>query len=584
MRPLTPSEITRLESNGCRCSDWNRISLRHDEFDPGSYAGVWFSGDVTLGATLPSALPGISNVHLHDCELGDNVTIHNVHLISGYTIGNGATLTRCGTITADGWNPGGILVNVLDETGSKARRIHPGLTAQMAALAIDNDEDRTLINTLPLSAEHNPVRPAINHGATLSGASLIKSSIIGAHATIGHNAIIENSIIESGATVDKGTQITNCFTGQSVTLSNFTAQHSLFFANTHLCNGEAASVFAGPFTVSEHKSTLLIGGSFMMFNAGSGTNQSNHLYKLGPIHHGSMGRGCKCASDSYIMWPARIGDFTMVSGRHYTHPDTRKFPFSYLIAEADGRSRLLPGENLCKCGTARDIAKWPARDRRHAGNRLDIISHDAPNAAITANITKALSFIEAHSNATSDIETDGVLISPHALRKAHTYYTNAIMRYAGSRILAAAESGALPGGRHCEEWTDLAGYVIPSGTLRAITGRLRQGDIADTAALAAAIAGTQQAAAEEETKYALSLAGKWMERFGILPGETETSVLLRGYLQAEEEYLALVLGDAAREAKMAGRPALAEEDPTLDALKKRLINLRTRVARLSERH
>ena len=75
-----------------------------------------------------------------------------------------------------------------------------------------------------------------------------------------------------------------------------------------------------------------------------------------------------------------------------------------------------------------------------------------------------------------------------------------------------------------------------------------------------------------------------MERFGILPGETETSVLLRGYLQAEEEYLALVLGDAAREAKMAGRPALAEEDPTLDALKKRLINLRTRVARLSERH
>jgi hypothetical protein len=38
---------------------------------------------------------------------------------------------------------------------------------------------------------------------------------------------------------------------------------------------------------------LLLAGLFSFFNAGSGTNQSNHLYKLGPVHQGVLERGCK---------------------------------------------------------------------------------------------------------------------------------------------------------------------------------------------------------------------------------------------------------------------------------------------------
>ena len=74
--------------------------------------------------------------------------------------------------------------------------------------------------------------------------------------------------------------------------------------------------------MTHHKSTLLIAGMFSFCNAGSGSNQSNHMYKLGPIHHGIVERGSKTTSDSYILWPAKIGAFTLVMGRHYKNTDT----------------------------------------------------------------------------------------------------------------------------------------------------------------------------------------------------------------------------------------------------------------------
>lgn len=86
-----------------------------------------------------------------------------------------------------------------------------------------------------------------------------------------------------------------------------------------------------------HKSSLLIAGMFSFLNAGSGSNQSNHLYKLGPIHQGIVERGSKTTSDSYILWPAKIGAFSLIMGRHVNHPDTSDLPFSYLIEKITRR-------------------------------------------------------------------------------------------------------------------------------------------------------------------------------------------------------------------------------------------------------
>ena len=141
---------------------------------------------------------------------------------------------------------------------------------------------------------------------------------------------VEDSTIDTGATCHR------CFIGERAIVANgFTAENSLFFSGSHCENGEAVAIFAGPFTVSHHKSSLLISGLFSFFNAGSGTNQSNHLFKGGAVHQAVHLRGCKFASNAYVMAPAIEGAYTMIMGRHHHHHDTSAIPFSYLIESDD---------------------------------------------------------------------------------------------------------------------------------------------------------------------------------------------------------------------------------------------------------
>ena len=79
--------------------------------------------------------------------------------------------------------------------------------------------------------------------------------------------------------------------------------------------------------------------------------------------------GSKTTSGSYIMWPAHIGAFTMIMGRHYKNYNTSALPFSYLIEE-DKEGLLFPAVNLKSVGTYRDELKWQQRDKRKG---IDII-------------------------------------------------------------------------------------------------------------------------------------------------------------------------------------------------------------------
>ena len=182
----------------------------------------------------------------------------------------------------------------------------------------------------------------------------------GAPTMVGVDVQADDFIIAEGSQVTGGAVISRTFVGQGCKIGRqFSAEGSLFFANCEGLHGEACSVFAGPYTVTHHKSTLLIAGLFSFYNAGSGTNQSNHLYKLGPVHEGKLERGCKTGSFSYMMWPCRVGPFSVVLGKHTRTFDTADFPFSYIEATPDGRCLMTPGFNFTTVGTVRDGANGP---------------------------------------------------------------------------------------------------------------------------------------------------------------------------------------------------------------------------------
>ena len=617
MRNLSRTEIEALEKNGCRCDDWSRVYVS-EGFIPDRYRNVTFSGNVRLGTALTTtvipgtdipAATGIYDARIHDCTIGNEVLIERLGQgISHCDIADNAIIANT-SLLSTGCKPGtpcrfgeGTAGNVLDETGSRCVRIFRELSAQAACIISTCDEN--LRHRLNLMVERHAeksadTRMAIGPGAMITDCGEITGVRIGAKSRlkgvarlsngtidssneapteVGPGVIASDFIIAEGATVTNATQLTRCYVGQAAILRNFTAHDSLIFANCCLCNGEAASILAGPYTVSDHKSTLLIGGMFTMFNAGSGTNQSNHLYKLGPIHHGSMGRGSKCASDSYIMWPAKIGDFTMVSGRHYGHPDTTAFPFSYLVTDSDGASRLIPGVALNSCGTARDIAKWPRRDNRMYAFRHDTITFDALNPY---NITKmGIGLKILKELATTDTDGDylynGMRISRKSLLKGIDLYTSAIIRYLGETMASFLEHGGdtLPAPvLRDEEWIDLCGFVTPKNMVDEIVDMVMDGQISTPGEFAQKIRELHTSTPKAAEKFALSMIQDFTAGDMSSPA---IHLFLERWVEETRRHADSIIADACKEAGLAGKPIPDNNHPFIAETRQIVTNIENR--------
>lgn len=298
--------------------------------------------------------------------------------------------------------------------------------------------------------------------AKIINARLIKNSLIDPYATIentdeinnttvistkecpsyiGTSVILKDSIVLKGAHIVDGTLIKKAFIGEGVKLGRqFSCEDSLLFANCEGEHGEMFSIFAGPYTVTHHKATLLIASYFSFFNAGSATNQSNHMYKLGPYHHGFMERGCKTGSNSYIIWPSRIGAFSTVIGAHYDNVDTSDFPFSYITEHGYHQTRLIPALNLFGVGLSRDENKWRERDRRK-GNKKDLIIFDVFSPYTVSKMINSESILENikkenHNDNNDFLTYKNMIIKKSSLDKYSKRYSIAIDLYLHNKILS----------------------------------------------------------------------------------------------------------------------------------------------------
>ena len=331
------------------------------------------------------------------------------------------------------------------------------------------------------------------------GASRLKNGSINSCAEapvhIGVNVIGDDFIVSSGSSVEDGVTFSRCFVGQACRLGhNYSASDSLFFSNCQGENGEACAIFAGPFTVTHHKSTLLIAGMFSFMNAGSGSNQSNHMYKLGPIHQGVLERGSKTTSDSYILWPAKVGAFSLVMGRHVSHQDTSDLPFSYLI-EDQSTSYIVPGANLKSVGTIRDAQKWPRRDARKEHDRLDCINYNLLSPFTIQKMVKGMAILrelQRVSGENSDVYTyQSGKIRNSSLKNGIRLYSMALDKFLGNSLITRIMNSEFEDAdqlRHCllpraeygeGDWVDVSGMIAPKKAITDILDGLEKGEIND---------------------------------------------------------------------------------------------------------
>ena len=528
-RNLTEIEIAQLTTQGCSSTDWKCIQVTND-FQPDYIHNTRFSGNIQLGSfdnefILEGGLPkhsGLFNVTLHNCRIGNNVLIENIpNYIANYNIGDDCFIQNANLIVTEGRSSfgNGTLVAVLNETGGREVPIFNELSAHLAYIIalyrhypVLTEKIKKLIGQYVehISSDKGNIGNRvhiINTGSirnvyigdntTIEGTSRLKNGSINSNAEapvyVGHNVMAEDFIISSGSHINDGAALVRCFIGQACHLGHlFSAHDSLFFSNCQGENGEACAVFAGPYTVTMHKSSLLIAGMFSFLNAGSGSNQSNHLYKLGPIHQGIVERGSKTTSDSYILWPAKIGAFSLIMGRHVSHPDTSDLPFSYLI-EQNNQTYLVPAVNLRSVGTIRDAQKWPKRDKRKDSHKLDCINF---NLLSPYTIQKMLSGIEVlhtlqqvSGETSEEYSYQSAHIKSGSLKKGIHFYSMAINKFLGNSIIKRLENIPFRNNEEIRqrltpdmeagsgEWIDLSGLIVPQKEINKLIEQIETEEI-----------------------------------------------------------------------------------------------------------
>ena len=520
-RPLTSEEIEVLKSNDCWAEDWTSINVSED-FKPNYMHRVMLYGEVNIGAFNKNVEvsqgfvkhSGINNATLRNATIGDDCLIENVgNFINNYTIGDDCYISNISTMeTTEGATFGeGNLVSVLNEVGEGNVILFSDLNSQLAAFMVKHFSDkelkeniRQLIKTdienkapergqigsnVKIVNTKEITNCVINDLCEVNGASRLSDcTLLGSvhgNVYVGTGVIIENSIIAEGSSVINSVKIQDCFVGEACQLSNgFTASASVFFANSYMSNGEACAAFCGPFTASHHKSSLLIGGMFSFYNAGSATNFSNHAYKMGPMHWGILERGSKTASGAYLLMPATLGSFSVCFGKLMHHPNTRNLPFAYLIADGD-KMFLIPGRNITTVGLYRDIKKWPKRDLRAPENRKSIVNFDWLSPFSVGEILKGKKILESLREVTGDNVSQYLyheyIIPATSLHKGIKYYDIALRIYMGAvlkRVLKRDPAITPPSTQiGVGDWDDLSGLLLPVSEEDRIIADLKDGTI-----------------------------------------------------------------------------------------------------------
>ena len=598
-RNLNQDERQDLVRNGCTAADWEQVEVE-DPFDPARFVRADFSGSIRIGRQSGSVThdgvvkpAGVYDAAIFNVTLGREVRIANIGVhLANYDIGDGACVEDVGTmVTHPAATFGnGVKVAVLNEAGGREVILFNELSAQFAYLQCLYRYRPALIEKLMAMANayvaaQRRDRGRIGANALVASVSLLQDVYIGdsawiqgvaelrngtvlstpdAKTCVGSHVQAEDFIIAEGARVTGGAMLSACYVGQGCQLGRqFSAENCLFFANCECFHGEAVSVFAGPYTVTHHKSTLLIAGVLSFYNAGSGTNQSNHMYKLGPVHEGKLERGCKTGSYAYLMWPCRVGPFSVVLGKHKRQFDTSLFPFSLIDASADGQCNLVPGLNLGTVGTIRDGRKWPARDRRHSNFQRDRVSFDVLSPYTVGRMLLGSEILEKLQRETDKsvdkVAIRGAIVKRVLLRTGQKLYRTGIEIYLLDRIVTRAEQVIAAGGlltdamaatadaRVSQTWLDVGGQLMPQCRLDKVIKSVSSGAIHDVDSFAAAFQAIEMQYTEDEWAWVRQAYQRVFDRDVAKITKDDLVVAADDLLKVKGKFIRQVLGDAQKE-------------------------------------
>jgi hypothetical protein len=269
-------------------------------------------------------------------------------------------------------------------------------------------------------------------------------------------------------------------------------------------------------------------------------------------------------SFAYMMWPCRVGPFSVVLGKHTRPFDISEFPFSHIEATPDGQSSLIPGFNLTTVGVVRDGAKWPARDRRQGTQKRDRITFDVFSPLTVGRMIRGFERLRQLQQTTDksvdSLVVGGAQIKRVFLRTGQKYFRRGIRMYLAERVTARLEeklTGAATSLREAmqssdeavmsEDWVDLGGQLMPAQRLTDLCQAIEDGQVPDVAAFQRALDRIDRLRAEDEWVWVKHIYRRFCD---VDIGEAVANDLVDAadlLLETRTEFLRLVLVDASKE-------------------------------------
>ena len=247
LRKLTSSETASLEALGNSAEDWSKVLVAED-FQPFQLLQSHLEGNIELAAGARIIRSRVANYRIGPGSLVEGVTALECRRRSSFGNGVGvATMNECG----------GRTVKIFDRMSAQTAYImavyrhRPQTIAafekMVGAYAEGRSSEMGEVGSRCRIVGARFIREVrIGDDVEIDGASILENATLCDGAHIGVDVKAYDFIAAEGSVISNGSIVERCFIGESCRLDKgFTAAESLFFANSHCENGEAASIFAG---------------------------------------------------------------------------------------------------------------------------------------------------------------------------------------------------------------------------------------------------------------------------------------------------------------------------------------------------
>ena len=524
-RRLTMEEVEQLEHNGNRATDWGQVMVS-GALDCRQVRNNVFVGEVKLGCLEEGSLrdgdlslaEGIYNCTIAEAMIGSHCALHNVKMLSGYTVGEGCLLFNIDEMTATRPNEdtkGYAWMEPMNENGG--RRIMPfeGMTVGDAYLwAKYRDRERMVAELERMTRERLAKdgygrvgsHCVIKNTRTLHNVAVLSDKE--SPSRIVDCVVLADGVVGYGCRCEYGCMAVRFLLGENVHLE-FGARlnDTVVGDNSTIARCEVGNSLIFPSHEQHHNNSFLIASLVMgQSNLAAGsTVGSNHNGRTAD-NELVAGRGFWPGLCTSLKHSSSFASYTLLAKGDYPAELSITLPFALVNNNAaKDRLEVMPAYwwmyNMYALN--RNMTKFAQRDRRKKMTQHIVFTPFAPDTAeemmngrmlLKYWVEQAYQESQPPAGTEADGRSSRMEVKAYGMEKGHrktvvlkwsqgykayeemlTYY--AMSTLAGEDLNTPLPTIAPKKGSREREWVNLGGQLVPQHEIDGLMADIEQGQI-----------------------------------------------------------------------------------------------------------